>query len=97
VCFLFSQLKPKYRDRKCISVQPQFAEGLPVKQVIIVMDKSGQKVLADSLETDAFYKAFQLKPGSPFRQAFADKAIQTINAQSIYQDFKLSALQLIVQ
>jgi hypothetical protein len=63
-------------------VQPQFAEGLPVKQVIIVMDKSGQKVLADSLETDAFYKAFQLKPGSIFRQAFADKAIQTINAQS---------------
>lgn len=72
-------------DPSTFPVQPQFAEGLPVRQVIIILEKNGRQVLADSSETDAFYRAFQLRPGSPFRQAFADKAIQTINAQTEIQ------------
>jgi hypothetical protein len=62
-------------------VQPQYAEGFPIQQVIIILQKNNEKVLADSLETDAFYQAFQLKPGATFRQSFADYAIKTIKDQ----------------
>lgn len=58
------------------------AEGLPVRQVVIILQKNGQQVLADSTEQAAFYQAFQLKPGSTFRQSQADYALSVINAQS---------------
>lgn len=78
-------------DPSAFPVQASFAEGLPVKQVIIIMEKNGSQLLADSAETDAFYRAFQLRPGSPFRQSFADKAIQTIDLQA---NVKSSSYQL---
>lgn len=67
-------------------VQPQFAEGLPVLSVIILLEKEGRKVLADSLEQDAFYRAFQLRPGATFRQSLADLAITRINEESYIRD-----------
>lgn len=62
-------------------VQPSFGEGLPIRQIIIVLNKDDQQIIADSMETDAFHRAFQLRPGSVFRQSFADQAIEVINRQ----------------
>ncbi|MGB4770301.1 MAG: hypothetical protein WBP58_02525 [Chitinophagaceae bacterium] len=62
-------------------VQPSFAEGLPIRQIIILLVKDQQQIIADSLETDAFQSAFQLRPGSVFRQSFAEQAIEVINRQ----------------
>ena len=45
-------------------VQPQFGEGLTIQSVIIILEKPNEKVIADSLETEAFFRAFQLRPGS---------------------------------
>jgi hypothetical protein len=63
-------------------ILPSFAEGLPIRQIIIVLEKNQQQLIADSAETDAFYRAFQLRPGSVFRQSFADQAIEIINRQN---------------
>jgi Alginate export len=67
-------------------VQTQFAEGLTIQSVIIILEKPNEKVIADSLETEAFFKAFQLRPGSVFRQSFADFAITRINEQSFVRN-----------
>jgi hypothetical protein len=67
--------------RTTFQVQPQFAEGLTIQSVIIMLEKEREKVIADSLETDAFYRAFQLRPGSVFRQSFADFAIKRIGEE----------------
>lgn len=64
------------------NVKPALAEGLPIQQVVIVLQKDGLQVLADSSEKAAFYQAFQLKPGSSFRQSQADYALSVINRQS---------------
>lgn len=67
-------------------VQPQFAEGLTIQSVIIILEKQNEKVIADSLETEAFFKAFQLRPGSVFRQSFADYAIKRISEQGFVRN-----------
>jgi hypothetical protein len=64
-----------------IKTFPQISEGIPVRSVIIILHKEPGQVIADSLETDAFYKAFGLRPGASFRQFIADMAIRKIEAQ----------------
>ena len=75
-----SETKPQF------PVQSQFAEGLTIQSVIIILEKPNEKVIADSLETEAFFRAFQLRPGSVFRQSFADFAITRINEQSFVRN-----------
>lgn len=62
-------------------VQPEQAEGLPIRTVTIVLEKEGKKYLADSIEISAFYEAFGLKPGGIFRMSIADMALKKIEKQ----------------
>lgn len=66
-----------------IKVAPQLVEGAPIQSILILLNRDGQTTIADSLETDAFYKAFYLRPGAYFRQSVADLAIKTIDEQSM--------------
>ena len=67
-------------------VIPINVEGAPIRNVVILLEKDGRDYFADSTETDAFYKAFGLKPGALFRPDFADLAIQVILKQTEIKD-----------
>ncbi len=56
------------------------SEGLPIGSVVIVIEEDGVERLADSTETAAFYKAFDLRPGALFRQSVADGALDRVRA-----------------
>jgi hypothetical protein len=58
-----------------IEVVPNTVEGSPIRSVVILLEKDGKEYLADSLEIKAFYDAFNIKPGSIFRQFSVDLAI----------------------
>lgn len=64
-----------------VQTTPQLSEGLPVRSVIIILHRAEKQIIADSLETKAFYDAFGLKPGTNFRQYLADLAIKKIESQ----------------
>jgi hypothetical protein len=64
-----------------IPVGPGQAEGYPIRQVVILLHREGRTLLTDSLETDAFYQAFGLKPGTSFRQDQMDLAIRRIQRE----------------
>ena len=69
------------KDNPGVRVSPELSEGLPIRSVIIILHKNEKSVLTDSLETDAFYRAFDIRPGSAFRQLVMDLAINTIEKQ----------------
>lgn len=77
--------------RTTFPLQPQFAEGLPVRSVLIVMYRNGERVIADSTETERFQHAFGLRPGAAFRQSFADMAVSRIIREP---DIKEAAYEL---
>lgn len=58
-----------------VEVVPNTVEGIPIRSVVILLEKEGKEYLADSLEMEAFYNAFKLRPGGVFRQISADLAL----------------------
>lgn len=62
-------------------VSAYFGEGIPIREVVILLKNGQQITLADSLEKDRFYKAFHLKPGAIFREQLANLAIARINEE----------------
>jgi hypothetical protein len=64
-----------------IEVVPNTVEGSPIRSVVILLEKDGKEYLADSLEIKAFYDAFNIKPGSIFRQFSVDLAISVFLKQ----------------
>jgi hypothetical protein len=85
---LWISAQPISESKPSFPVQPQFAEGLSIESVIIILEKQNEKVIADSLESEAFYSAFQLRPGSVFRQSFADYAINRIIEQEFIKEVR---------
>jgi len=69
-----------------IEVTPISVEGAPIRSVVILLKREGKEFVADSLETRAFYDAFDLRPGASFRQNIADLAIRTISNQPGIKD-----------
>ncbi len=65
-----------------IRVSPESNEGIPISSVVIILHRNGKSLLTDSLETDAFYQAFDIRPGSAFKQLVTDMAINTIEKQT---------------
>lgn len=64
-----------------VEVVPNNVEGSPIRSVVILLEKDGKEYLADSLEIQAFYDAFNIKPGSVFRQFSVDLAISVFLKQ----------------
>ncbi len=64
-----------------IEVNPMSVEGIPINNVVILLEKTGKASLADSAELAAFYQAFSLKPGALFKRDFADMSLKVILKQ----------------
>lgn len=64
-----------------VEVPPVAAEGLPIRNVVILLVEEKTTRQADSLELAAFYNAFGLLPGAGFKQQVADLALNTIRKQ----------------
>lgn len=64
-----------------VEVVPNNVEGSPIRSVVILLEKDGKEYIADSLELQAFYDAFNIKPGSIFRQFSVDLAISVFLKQ----------------
>lgn len=81
--YTFSRLNAQTADIDIpgIKVSPEQSEGIPIKSVIIILHKNDKLLLTDSLETEAFYEAFDIRPGSAYRQLVLDLAISTIEKQ----------------
>jgi hypothetical protein len=58
-----------------LETSPAQSEGLPIRAVQILLEKGGKVYLSDSLETFAFYKAFNIKPGVQFSEKVLDLAL----------------------
>lgn len=74
------------RVNPAVRTFPQIAEGIPVRTVIIVLHRGGNMILADSVETDNFYKAFGIRPGTGFKQYFADIAVRRVKQEPEIKD-----------
>lgn len=91
-----SAQEPDKPFKQGIAVSPQISEGIPINAVIILLHKESGVVIADSAETAAFYKAFNIKPGQAFRQALMDLAINNIKKEAAIRsaDYELFSTEL---
>lgn len=69
-------------ENRGIRVSPESNEGIPIRSVIIILHRNEKSLITDSLETEAFYQAFDIRPGSAFKQLVTDMAINTIEKQA---------------
>jgi hypothetical protein len=88
VFFIFAEtligqdtLSSQREIQPAIKTYPQISEGIPIRSVIILLHEQDKMILADSIETQAFYDAFGLKPGTGFKQFVADLAVKKILEQ----------------
>lgn len=72
--------------KPAVQTFPQIAEGIPVRAVIILLHRDGKQILADSVETDRFYQAFGIRPGTGFKQYFADLAVRRTRQEPDIKD-----------
>jgi hypothetical protein len=69
-----------------IEVNPSVAEGVPIRTVLILLYNQHGTAIANAQETDAFYQAFQIKPGTIFRQVQMDLAVSRMRQEASVYD-----------
>jgi hypothetical protein len=83
LCFIRASGQNQQQTIFGVESSPAQSEGLPIRAVQILLTQNGKTYLSDSLETQAFYDAFHIKPGAQFSEKILDLALVRMRKEPI--------------